>query len=66
MKTGDVLRLRNVRHYFGDDKKQWVEYKPTGKDDVGLFMFLGHEHIDGSNTPDLMAVMDQLGWEPKK
>lgn len=66
MKVGDVLRLRNVRHYFGDDKKQWVEYKPIGKNDVGLFLFLGHENIDGKAPLDVMAVMDRLGWEPKK
>lgn len=65
MDIGTVLRLRNFRHYFNPNAKEWVEYK-SPKDEVFVVLILGFEKIDCSNILDCEAVLNKMGWEKKK
>ena len=62
VKTGDVVRMKSFTHVNPDSQ---FTFKAK-KGDVAVFLLLGNEKLDGSAPLDVFAVMDRLGWVPKK
>lgn len=67
LNVGDVLRLRNVRHYL-EDGKSWMEHG-VKKGSVLVVMLMGIEpHVltAPEQALDPTKVLDAMGWERKK
>jgi len=67
VKIGQVIRLRNFRHYgvANPDAKMvmdWMEYKHPDKDKVFVVMLLGEESKDGSVELDCEKRLNEMGW----
>jgi hypothetical protein len=63
---GDVVRLRNLRHY--GEGRSWVEFKHYDKKKIFLALLLGEENFDGppSSPEDLEKMMNRIGWFKKE
>jgi hypothetical protein len=69
LSVGEVLRLRNVTHYnpLKKGEKGLISVGYTApKNTVFLCVLLGVEPKDGSQTLDLEAAMNRLGWFRKE
>ena len=65
MKPGDLVRLRHLRHFTGDQTKFEADYRaPRGR--VFVCLLVGDEAFD-TTAPDyemldFRAVFNRLGW----
>jgi hypothetical protein len=62
--AGQVVRLRNYRHY-GTDGKSWAEYKHEDKNMVFVGIIVGERpKVDEDMTrEDVELMMGDLGWK---
>lgn len=64
MKAGDVVRVKRIRHIFHDGRS-FTEWSPASKDEVLVFLCLGHEPLRPKSSKELLdadAVLECFGW----
>jgi hypothetical protein len=64
MATGDVIRLRNYRHY-GQSGKSWADIRHRDKDKVFVCVVIGDapKVSDQITDKELEDLMGDLGWK---
>lgn len=63
MKPGDLVNMTSCTIVTPDGSR--FTFKPN-RGDAFVFMLMGVEPKDGSKPIDGAAVMERLGWQPKK
>ncbi len=62
VRHGDIVRMASFTHIPSEGPLARLTIKVGDKKKVAVFMLLGEENKDGSDSLDLKKRLNELGW----